>query len=405
MHNIREVLDNVYWVGVNDRRITRFENLFEIERGVSYNSYVIKDEKNILFDSVDAAFTRNYLENVEAALGGEDLDYLVVLHMEPDHCRSIEAALKKWPNAKFVGNAKTFKFYEQFYNDEFKDRYFEVKDQDELDLGQRTIKFITAPMVHWPEVMMAYEKKDKIFFSADAFGSFNAIEGNIDAKHVIHKGDWLDQARRYYINIVGKFGNMVQNVFKKIDGLEIKAILALHGPVYKDPETIDFIVNKYQIWSSFKSEEKGVAIVYASMYGDTEQASDILAGKLADLGVEDIVLYDVSDWDPSYPIADCHRFSHTVFAPINYNSGLYYKMEAFLNELVGTGYKNKKVSFLNNWSWGGRSLEIAKEILKPAKCEYIGEDVKINSSVKKEDLANLDDLARVIAEDIKNTEI
>ncbi|MCI7238144.1 MAG: FprA family A-type flavoprotein [Anaerococcus sp.] len=405
MHTIREILDNVYWVGVNDRRIERFENLFELDKGVAYNSYLVKDEKNVLFDSVDAAFTRNYIQNIEAALDGEELDYIVVLHMEPDHCRSIEAALTRWPNAKFVGNAKTFKFYEQFYDDRFKDRYYEVKDMDELNIGERTLKFVTAPMVHWPEVMVAYELKDKILFSADAFGSFNALNGNIDAKYVIHKGDWLDQARRYYINIVGKFGNMVQNLFKKVDGLEIKAILALHGPIFKDEESINFIMEKYQRWSKFIPEEKGVAIIYCSMYGDTEQASDILANKLADNGVEDIVLYDISAWDPSFPIAECHRYSHAVFAPINYNSGLYYKMDAFLRELVGTGYQNRTVSFLNNWSWGGKSLEISKEILAPAKLNYIGEDVKINSSVKEENLAQIEELAKVIAEDIKNTEI
>ena len=198
---------------------------------------------------------------------------------------------------------------------------------------------------------------------------------------------------------------MVQNLFKKVEGLEINAIFPLHGPVYKDPDSISFILEKYGHWAGFTPEQKGVAIVYSSMYGGTEQASDILANFLAKEGVEDIVLYDISDWDYSYPVADCHRFSHQVFAPINYNAGLYYKMDAFLRELVGTGYKNRTVSFLNNWSWGGRSLEISKEILEPAKCKYIGEDVKINSAVKENNLEELKALAKVIAEDYKNTEI
>lgn len=405
MHNIIEVLDNIYWVGVNDRRIERFENMFEVPNGVSYNAYLIKDEKNVLMDSVEGAFTRHYLENVRAALDGEDLDYIVVQHMEPDHCRNIDFILNEYPNCKFVGNAKTHKFYEQFYNDAFKDRYVEIKDGEELKLGKRNLKFVFAPMVHWPEVFMTYETTEGLFFSADAFGSFNAIAGNIDAKKVIHKGDWLDQARRYYINIVGKHGKMVQNLFKKVDGLTINAILPLHGPVYKDKESIDFILEKYGRWAGFIPEQKGVCIVFASMYGGTEEASDILANFLAQEGVEDVVLYDVSAWDPSFPIADCHRFSHSVFAPINYNAGLYYKMDAFLRELVGTGYQNRTISFLNNWSWGGKSLEISKEILEPAKCKYIGEDVKINSAVKDPQVEQLRELAKIIAEDLKNTEI
>lgn len=320
--------------------------------------------------------------------------------MEPDHCRNIDFCLREWPNAKFVGNAKTFKLYEQFYNDEFKDRYVEVKDGDELNIGKRNLKFVFTPMVHWPEVMMTYETTEGLLFSADAFGAFNVIEGHVDAKNVIHKGDWLDQARRYYINIVGKFGKMVQNAFKKIDGLAINAILPLHGPVYKDEESINFIMDKYNKWSTFTAEEEGVVIVYASMYGDTEEAADILATKLAELGVENIKIYDVAAWDVSHPISDCHRFSHSVFAPINYNSGLYYKMDAFLRELVGTGFSNKTVSFLNNWSWGGRSLDISKEILSQAKLDYVGEDVKINSGVKMEQVEEIEALAKAIKADM-----
>ncbi|MBZ2387040.1 MBL fold metallo-hydrolase [Anaerococcus murdochii] len=405
MHNIIEVLDNIYWVGVNDRRINRFENMFEVPNGVSYNAFVIKDEKNVLMDSVEGAFTRQYLENVAAALDGEELDYIVVSHMEPDHCRNIDFILKEYPNCKFVGNAKTHKLFEQFYDNKFADRYVEIKDGEELNIGKRNLKFVFAPMVHWPEVFMTYETTEGLFFSADAFGAFNAIAGNIEASKVIHKGDWLEQARRYYINIVGKQGKMVQNLFKKVEGLDINAILPLHGPVYKDPESISFIMEKYGHWAGFTPEQKGVAIVYASMYGDTEQASDILANYLAQEGIEDIVLYDISDWDFSYPVADCHRFTHSVFAPINYNAGLYYKMDAFLRELVGTGYQNRTVSFLNNWSWGGRSLEIAQEILEPAKLNYIGDVVKINSGVKDTQVAELKELAKLIAEDVKNTEI
>ena len=406
MHNIRQILDNIYYVGVNDRRTERFENMFPLDNGVSYNSYIIKDEKNVLLDSVESGFTRQYLENIKAALDGEDLDYLVVHHMEPDHCRNIDFVLREYPNAKFVGNAKTFKFYEQFYNDEFKERYYEVKEGDELNLGKRNLKFVFAPMVHWPEVMVSYETTDKIFFSSDAFGSFNALEGHIKAKNVIHRDDWLDQARRYYINIVGKFGKQVQALFNKVGDLEINTILPLHGPIYDDQESIDFIMDKYNKWSTFTPEEKGLVICFASMYGDTEEAADILATELAELGLEEnIKIYDVSATDPSYMISDCHRFSHAVFAPINYNSGLYYKMEAFLTELVGTGYQNRRIAFLNNWSWGGTSLKDAKAILESGKHEYLGEDVLINSSVKSEQVEALKELAKVIKEDLDNFQI
>ena len=406
MHNIREVLDNIYFVGVNDRRIDRFENMFPLENGVSYNSYLIKDEKNVLLDSVESGFTRQYLQNIEAALDGEDLDYIVIHHMEPDHCRNIDFCLEKWPNAKLVGNAKTFKFYEQFYDDRYKDRYYEVKDGDELSFGEHNLKFVFAPMVHWPEVMVSYETSKKLLFSSDAFGSFNAIRGHLSAKNVIHKFDWLDQARRYYINIVGKFGKQVQALFKKIEGLDINAILPLHGPIYDDPESIEFILDKYNHWATYTPEEKGIVIAYATMYGDTEEAADILAKELAELGVkEDIVMYDVSATDPSYMISDCHKYSHTVFGPINYNSGLYYKMGAFLEELVGTGYQDRHVSFLNNWSWGGTSLKKSKEILESGKHTYIGEDVKINSAVKDEQVEQLKELAKAIKEDLDNYKI
>ena len=405
MQNIREVAENVYYVGVNDRRITMFENMFPLEKGVAYNSFVIKDEKNALLDSVDAGFTRQYLENIEESLNGEELDYVIIHHMEPDHCRNIDFVMRKYPNAKLVGNAKTFKFYEQFYNDEFKDRYYEVKDGDELNLGSHNLKFVFAPMVHWPEVMVSYDTNHKLLFSSDAFGAFNALDGHIRAKDVMHRGDWLDEARRYYINIVGKFGKQVQALFKKIDGLEINAIFPLHGPIYDDPESIEFILDKYTKWATYTPEEKGVVICYASMYGDTEEAADILAANLADLGVtEEIEIYDVSNTDPSYMIAACHRFSNAVFAPINYNSGLYYKMEAFLTELVGCGYQNRHVSFLNNWSWGGTSLKKSKEILEAGKHEYIGEDVKINSSVKEEQVEELKALAKAIKEDLDKSE-
>lgn len=401
----KEVYKDIYWVGANDRRLKRFENMFPLTNGVTYNSYLIKDEKNVVMDSVDGSVTRQYLENIEEVLGGEDLDYLVVQHMEPDHCGSIDFLLERYPECMMVGNAKTFKFFEQFYNDKYTDRYMEVKDGDELEIGNRTLKFVFTPMVHWPEVMMTYVTEEGLLFSADAFGAFDALEGHLDASKYIHSDRWMNENRRYYINIVGKHGRMVMNAFKKIDGLPINGIFPLHGPIYKDEESISIIFDKYNHWASFEPEEKGVCIVFASMYGNTELAADLLANELADLGADIIRIYDVSDTDFSYIISDCHRYSNTVFAPINYNADNYHKMDAFLRELVGTGYSNRHVSFLNNWSWGGKSLEQAKEVLEKGKHTYVGEDVKINSSVKEQQYEEIKALAKAIKEDLDSQEI
>lgn len=404
MQFYREVCKNVYWVGANDRRLKRFENMFPLRNGVTYNSYLIKDEVNVLMDNIDSSATRQYLENVESVLNGEKLDYLIVQHIEPDHCGSIDFLLKEHPECKFVGNAKTFKLFEQFYSDKYRNRYYEVKDMDELNIGERTLKFVFAPMVHWPEVMVTYDTKDKLLFSADAFGAFNVIEGNFEASKYIHRESWMDEARRYYINIVGKHGRMVMNLFKKIEGLPINVILPLHGPIYDDPESISIILDKYKHWASFTPEEKGVCIVFASMYKDTELAADILASELSKLNVENIRIYDVSDTDFSYIISDCHRYSNTVFAPINYNANNYHKMDAFVRELVGTGYSNRHISFLNNWSWGGKSLDQTKEVLESGKHTYIGEDVKINSSMKEEQLEQIIELAKAIKADLDSQE-
>lgn len=407
MQFTKKVYNNIYWVGANDRRLNRFENMFSLPNGVSYNSYIIKDEKNVLMDGADSSVLRTYLENVSYVLDGEDLDYIVVQHMEPDHCGSIDFILKNYPNCKFVGNSKTIKLFNQFYpNEEFsEDRFIEIKDNDELNIGKRNLKFIFAPMVHWPEVFMTYETSEGLFFSADAFGSFDVIEGHIDAKYYIKKDSWLDENRRYYINIVGKHGKMVTNLLKKVADFEINAIFPLHGPIYSDKESIDFILNKYDKWANFKPEEKGVNIVFSSMYGNTELVSDLLASKLDEIGVENIKLTDVSETDFSYIIADCHKFSNQVFVAMNYNAELYYKMDALLRELVGTGYKNRHISFIHNYSWGGKSLEQAKAILEGKNLTHIGEDFIINSSMTNKQEKDLENLARAIKEDLDKVEI
>lgn len=402
MHFIQEIHEDVYWVGVNDRRLQRFENMFPLKNGVAYNSYLIKDDKNTLMDCVDSTRVQQFLENVSAALDGEDLDYVVVQHMEPDHCGTINFILDKYPNCKFVGNKKTFMLYEQFYDDSFKDRYFEIKDKDILEIGKHKLQFYFAPMVHWPEVFMTYEITQSLFFSADAFGAFDVHEGSLYSGKYVMDDFWMNEARRYYINIVGKHGKMVMNLFNKIKDLQIKVILPLHGPVYNDPKSIEIMLDKYKTWASFESEEKGVVIAFCSMYGNMELAADILANEISKLGVTKIKMHDVSQTHASYIISDCHRYSNAVFTPINYNAVLYYEMDALLRELTGTGYKNKHISFLNGWSWGGNSQKIAEEILNNANHEFIGEVVKIQSSMKEEDYEHIKQLAREIADDLNN---
>ena len=398
MYTVRKVTDDLFYVGGDDRRLALFENIFPID-GVSYNSYLLMDEKTVLIDSVDWSITREYILNVSRVLGDRDLDYMLIQHMEPDHCSAIELMLHYYPNVKIIASEKAILFMRQFgYHVD--DRYIEVKEGDSISFGKHEFTFVEAPMVHWPEVLMTYDLTDKVLFSADAFGSFGVLQGHISAKHYIKKDSWLDENRRYYINIVGKQGKMVTNLLKKVSDFEINGILPLHGPVYDDKESIEFILDKYDKWANFKPEVKGVNIVFSSMYGNTELAADILASKLDELGVENIKLYDVSDNDFSYIIADSHKYSNQVFVAMNYNASLYHKMDALLRELVGTGYQDRHISFIHNYSWGGKSLEQAKEILEKGKHEYVGEDFIINSSMKDDQEKTLENLAKAIKEDL-----
>ena len=283
MNNIRKLTDSLFWVGVNDRRIALFENVYPVPTGMSYNSYVLLDEKTALFDTVDASFTHDFLENVTAALKGRTLDYLIVNHMEPDHCASIADVIAAYPEAKIVCTAKAVGMMKQFFDFDMDSRAIPVKEGDTVSLGSHEITFVMAPMVHWPEVMVTYEKTEKILFSADAFGSFGAVDGNIFADEIDDKGAWLSEARRYYTNIVGKFGMSVQGLLKKAAGLEIRMICPLHSVIWR--EDLPWLIDKYLKWSSYTPEEKSVTIAYGSVYGHTEKAADILAGKLADRGI------------------------------------------------------------------------------------------------------------------------
>ncbi len=396
----QQLENDLYRIGVNDRRTARFENMFPMPDGVSYNSYLIKDEKKVLFDTVDASFINDFYSNLNHALGEDKLDYLVITHMEPDHSSAINMVLKDHPDCKLVGNKKTFQFMEQFFGDKFTDRYLEVKNGETLEIGKRTLEFVFAPMVHWPEVMFVLSSEGELF-SADAFGTFGAIEGHYSSDLIDMDRAFIDEARRYYINIVGKQGRSVSTVLKKLEGKEVKMILPLHGPIHRQKDKIEYFIDKYKTWAGFESEEDGVLIAYSSMYGNTEEAADMLAYELSENGVKNIHIYDVSEYDYSYIISDAHKFSNFVYTAINYNTDLYPRMDAFLRELVGTGFQNRKVSVITNMSWGGRAEKIAEEILANAKLEKIGETISLKSSLDEEKVGEIKELAKAIAESMK----
>ena len=399
MHCVQNVTENIYWIGGNDRRLERFENMFPIPKEVSYNSHLVLDEKTMVMDTVDQAIRMQYLENIKYLLNGRDLDYLVVNHMEPDHCGNIEDLLKIYPNMKIVGNSKTFKFFEQFYNVSPSENYYEVKEGDVIDLGKHKIQFFNMPMVHWPEVMVAYEQTEKILFSADAFGTFGALNGNIFNDQVDFEGYYLSEARRYYTNIVGKYGAQVQIALKKLSGLDIKIIAPLHGPIWRD--NLDYLLDKYNKWSSYTPEKQGVVIVYGSMYGNTENAANCIANKLAQQGVTDIKVYDVSKTHPSYIIADAWKYSNLVIASPTYNGGLYLVMDALLHEMASLNFQNRKVSILGNYTWATGALASIKERLSKMKdIEIIGNPLDINSSVKDNQEAALDEMVQEIVKSL-----
>ena len=399
MHCVQNVTENIYWIGGNDRRLERFENMFPIPKGISYNSHLILDEKTMVMDTVDQAIRMQYLENIKYLLNGRDLDYLVVNHMEPDHCGNIEDLLKIYPNMKIVGNSKTFKFFEQFYNISSPENYHEVKEGDVIDLGKHKIQFFNMPMVHWPEVMVAYEQTEKILFSADAFGTFGALNGNIFNDQVDFEGYYLSEARRYYTNIVGKYGVQVQMALKKLSTLDIKVIVPLHGPIWRD--NLEYLLDKYNKWSSYTPEKQGVVIVYGSMYGNTENVANCIANKLAQQGVTDIKVYDVSKTHPSYIIADAWKYSNLVIASPTYNGGLYLVMDALLHELASLNFQNRKVSILGNYTWAtGALASIKEQFSKMKNIEIIGNPLDINSSVKDNQEETLDEMVQEIVKSL-----
>ncbi len=378
------ISNDILYIGVNDTKIDLFEGQYKVPYGMSYNSYVILDEKVAVMDSVDAAFTREWLDNLEKALGARKPDYLIVQHMEPDHSANIANFLKIYPEAKVVCNAKTIKMIEQFFGESYEDRRIIVDNGETLSLGSHELTFVFAPMVHWPEVMMTYESKEKVLFSADGFGRFGTPDADIP---------WDDEARRYYIGIVGKYGVQVQAVLKKAAELDIEIIAPLHGPVLK--ENLAHYIKLYDIWSSYAVEKEGVVIAYTSVYGNTKKAAELLESKLLSSGAPKVVMHDLARTDMSLAISDAFKYSKLVLATTTYNAGIFPFMNEFIHGLTERGYKNRTVAFVENGSWAPLAAKNMKLMLEGCKnltfCENV---VTVKSALDGCSLAQLDELCK-----------
>ncbi len=386
MSNTVTISDSILYVGAADTDIDLFESQYPVPQGVTYNSYVIADEKVAVMDTVDARKTEAWLQNLEQVLNGRIPDYLVISHLEPDHSGSIEAIAKKYPEMKLVGNAKIFAMLPQFITMDVTERQVVVTEQDTLDLGSHILHFVFAPMVHWPEVMVEYEETEKVLFSADAFGRF----GDSDAGT-----DWDDEARRYYINIVGKYGGPVTTLLKKAAGLDIRTICPLHGPVLTGD--LSHYIEKYQTWASYQPEEKGILIAYASIHGNTEIAAKKMASILEEKGAENVVLYDLARADVAAVVADAFRYDRMILAAASYDAGVFPCMETFLNHLKAKAYQKRTVGLIENGSWAPSAGRVMKKALEECKeIEIIEPMVTIKSTLKTENLPQLSALADAI---------
>lgn len=396
MKFVKKINDDLYWVGASDRRLALFENVYPIPRGVSYNSYLLMDEKTVLFDTVDKTVSRQFFENIRSVLNGRPLDYLVVTHMEPDHCAVMDELVMYYPDVKIICNAKTRTMIQQFFDFDIDSRAVLVKDMETFSSGSHSFTFVMAPMVHWPEVMVAFDNATGTLFSADAFGTFGAISGNLYADEVNLEKDWADDYRRYYTNIVGKYGVQVQALLKKAAALPIRMVCPLHGLIWR--ENISWLLDKYQAWSTYTPEENAVTMFYGSIYGNTENAVEILAGKLADRGVKNITVYDTSNTDPSYLIAEAFRCSHIVLASSTYNGGIFTTMENLLHEIAAHNLQNRTFSIIQNGSWGPASGRLMKDLIAGLKNNTIlEEELTLKSALKSDQENAMDKLADAIA--------
>ena len=381
-----KITNDVKYIGVNDYKTDLFEGQYILPNGIAYNSYAIIDEKIAIMDSVDIGFGSEWIENIKSAVGDRTPDYLIIQHMEPDHSSSIMQFVEAFPSATLVASAKAFAMMKNFFGTEFTDNRIVVGDGDSLSLGKHTLTFLTAPMVHWPEVIVTYDSTDKVLFSADGFGKFGALD--VDE-------DWACEARRYYIGIVGKYGAQVQALLKKVAGLDIEIICPLHGPVLS--ENLGYYVNLYDVWSSYRPETEGVAIAYTSVYGNTKKAVELLEKELTEKGVK-VALSDLARCDMAEAVEDAFRYSHLVLATTTYNADIFPFMKEFINHLTERGYQNRTVAFIENGSWAPMATKIMKSMLEKSKnLTYTEAGVKINSALSKQNIEEIKALADELA--------
>ncbi len=404
MYCVREVTKDLYWVGANDHRLHLFENIHPIPRGVSYNAYLLMDESTVLFDTVDWSACRQLLENLDHLLDGRPLDYLVINHMEPDHGASIEEILIRWPNVKVISTEKAFMFMRQFGFEVDGHELIQVKEGDTYTFGSHTVTFVAAPMVHWPEAMVTFDVTNGVLFSADAFGSFIALDGKLFADEVNFDRDWIDEARRYLTNIVGKYGPHIQLLLKKAGGIldQIKFICPLHGPVWR--KDLMYFVDKYDKWSRYEPEEKGVLIAYASMYGNTEAAAQALAARLCEKGVTNVAVYDVSNTHVSYLISEAWKYSHIVLASVTYNLGIYPVMHNFLMDMKALNLQNRTFALIENGSWACKSGDLMHKFIEEElkNMTVLNERLSLASALKPDKAVELEALADALAESVQS---
>ena len=381
-----KITNDIKYVGVNDHQVDLFEGQYVVPNGMAYNSYVVLDEKIAVMDTVDIHFEKEWLANVETALDGRTPDYLVVQHMEPDHSANIQNFMKKYPDTTIVGNAKTFTMMDQFFALDSGVKRLTVQDKGTLSLGKHELTFVFAPMVHWPEVMVTYDSTDKVLFSADGFGKFGALDV---------EEDWDDEARRYYIGIVGKYGMQVQKLLKEASALDIQIICPLHGPVLT--ENLGHYLEKYDIWSSYRPEEKGVLIAYASVYGNTKKAAELLAEKLKAKGFPNVVLADLARTDMAECVEDAFRYSHLVLATLTYNADVFPCMKTFINQLTERSYQNRTVGFMENGAWAPTAKKVMQTMLEKSKnLTYLENNVTIKSAIHEDTAAAIEAMAEEI---------
>ena len=402
MYCTKKVLDDLIWVGANDRRLSMFEGVYSVPRGVSYNSFLLLDDVNVLFDTVDKAVSGTFFQNVEHALNGKNLDFVVIQHMEPDHSATLTELMLRYPDVKIVCNQKVLTMIDQFFNMDLSKKAFIVKEGDTLNTGHHVLKFIFAPMVHWPEVMITYDETSRTLFSADAFGTFGAMNGAIFADEVDFDNEYMDEARRYYCNIVGKYGPQVQSMLKKGHGLDIKMICPLHGFVWR--RNLEDYFDKYVKWSTYTPEETGVMIAYASVYGNTENTAEIISSRLRDMGIK-TVMFDVSVTPASEIIAAAFKWSHLLFASTTYNAGIFVSMEELLNDLAAHNIQNRTVAFVENGSWAPTSGGLMKKIISECKdMTILEETLTLKSSLKPEQDEQINALVNAISATIPRFE-